>query len=379
MSCDVENTDDEDFMGSSSAASSEDESCEGADGGSASGSGSDRGGGGPGGSGSLAGGPPGQVHAVLQGVPQGGSAPAEELQRVSKQFGRDDKRALCRAVKRIRAVMRRPGIKNSGIRWAWVMSRKRQGKHCRSEVVADPVLAALFKKQSMVAAIEAAVTAGSSNRRTVQCSADSAAAANINHDQRKQLCAQWCSNLRSAGVLEAFTAPDGSWPEEWGLADFNFRNPASICASQVCTVAGEPVKQIDALIDALAANAAQYAPSEEELEQRPACVTAPLLVCCLMPEWSRKYCVVTRVVCLWIACGDVTVSRLSIVLQVPRYLQSAVRRRPDCAAERTGAAPACASGLSVRTVGAAAAHAAHCAASRERERHHAGTAAPLVQ
>ena len=52
------------------------------------------------------------------------------------------------------------------------LAKKKKKKKCHHTVVADPLLAAHFRQPSARAALDAVVAARSSDRRTVQCSAD---------------------------------------------------------------------------------------------------------------------------------------------------------------------------------------------------------------
>ena len=71
-------------------------------------------------------------------------------------------------------------------------------------------------------------------------------------------------------MVQACSAANGYWPGEWYVPEeIPFKSVDKIRSMHMCTVAGEPVKQIDALLDALARSAARYAPSEAEMERLP--------------------------------------------------------------------------------------------------------------
>ena len=168
-----------------------------------------------------------------------------------------------------------PAFANAGRHIALVVVDASAGA-CRPVVVADLTLAAFFRQANVIAALQAAVAACSCDGRTVHCSAESAAAAvGVTHRQFQVWCACLCAIARKAKVLAQFTNAAGSWPLGWGVAaEIPFTYASSIRSGDMCLVADEPVQQIHALFDALASNAAQYAPSVEQLFARSECVAS---------------------------------------------------------------------------------------------------------
>lgn len=280
MSSEVEDSDDEEYE-ASSAPTSEVDPSEGADsGGSDVEDGSDRGTREQGHSGSLAEGAPGQAHARQSpplseraaAVPRGRkeSAPSARLKRA-------DERAIYRPGNRARRVVNRAGIANANVHVALLVINA-SGTKVHQNVIGNPALAAHFRQPRVRASLEAAVAAQSSERRALQRTAESVATAALTHEQKQAYCARVASNARKDGVVGAFTDPLGCWPAGWNVPrGVRFANPHTIRAWEVCEVAGKSVKQIDALLEALATHAAIYAPSEQELAERPACVTNPLV------------------------------------------------------------------------------------------------------
>ena len=99
------------------------------------------------------------------------------------------------------------------------------------------------------------------------------------------------------------------------------------------------MKRVDLLLDALATNAAECAPSEMEMAACPACFSVPplsykLLLSAGLHSDNRQV---------------LGVSYLSWEPQVPRRPRCAGRGQPGCAAEQESAASACVSRLYVRT------------------------------
>ncbi len=70
-----------------------------------------------------------------------------------------------------------------------------------------------------------------------------------------------------------------------------FTDPVNTRSGHMCTDAGEPMKQTDALLDALATNNAQYAPSGAETENCPLCITPPLPT--LLALWKLSFLINT--------------------------------------------------------------------------------------
>ena len=156
-------------------------------------------------------------------------------------------------------------------------------------VVGDPKLVAHFNQPSERASLLAALAASSCNKRSV-CTAESAAAAKLSHLQKRAYCAKLIAKARKEEEIEAFNQAPGCWPARWHVpSDVPFANPSLIRAGDLSTVAGKRVKQIDALLEALATHAAEHAPSEQEMAACPACVTVPLLVCELFAQCSAVF------------------------------------------------------------------------------------------
>ena len=188
-----------------------------------------------------------------------------------------DRKALSSLKSHTRRVLSRPGIANAG-RHVALLIIDASGLDSHQTVVADLTLACHFGQPSELASLEAAVAAGSCDRRTAQCNAESAAAAPLSHRQKQAWCAKVAANARRAKAIKHFNDADGCWPAQWHVPnEICFDNPISIRAGHMCKVAGVDVKQIDALVEALAMYAAEYAPSEMDVAACPECVTVPLL------------------------------------------------------------------------------------------------------
>lgn len=95
------------------------------------------------------------------------------------------------------------------------------GAACDVGVAGTDLLAAHFRQQHVQAALEAVVTARTSGRRTVQCSEDSAAAADLLHAEKQGYCALFCSKGRKVGAIPAFCSADGAWPADWDVPSNN--------------------------------------------------------------------------------------------------------------------------------------------------------------
>ena len=162
-----------------------------------------------------------------------------------------DRKALSSLKAHTSRVLSRPGIANAG-RHVALLIIDASGTDSHQTMVADLTLAARFGQPSELASLEAAVAAGSCDRRTAQCNAESAAAAPLSHRQKQAWCAKVAANTRRAKAIKLFNDADGCWPARWHVPnEIRFDNPCSIRVGHMCKVAGVDVEQIDALVEAL--------------------------------------------------------------------------------------------------------------------------------